>query len=118
MRECFKLGIMGCLPSKRRENDSSSTGDDGSEMGRTRSTCTEETRKPGSEEKPTLTPTIQMVNEETLKLLQEIGELRVFHTANNTDHSKNIARHQDIILALENPSKANSVKSNTPANLK
>lgn len=47
-----------------------------------------------------------MVNDETLKLLQEIGELKDFETA-TTDCKKNIAVHHDIMLALENPKNIN-----------
>lgn len=108
MRECFKLGIMGCLPSRRRDEQSTS------------SDINSPVEKPGSKrrsknadavknnEKPALAPTIQMVNEDTLKLLKEIGELKVFQTANNADHRRNIDLHQDIILALENPTKASN----------
>lgn len=58
-----------------------------------------------------------MVNADTLKLLQEIGELKVFQTASNVDHKKHIDLHQDIILALENPTKASAPVTSLPGAL-
>lgn len=104
MRECFKLSIMGCLPSRRRDEESSPK-ENAPAKKSARSNNTEEAIK---QDKSSLAPTIQMVNEETLKLLQEIGELKVFQTASNADHKKHIDMHHDIILALENPTKANN----------
>lgn len=119
MRECFKLSIMGCLPSRRQDRDdrqgTSNDTNASSPMGKggsKRPSNTAEGVK--THDKSTLTPTIQMVNEDTLKLLQEIGELKVFQTANNADHKKNIDLHQDIILALENPTKANCTVTSLP----
>ena len=108
MRECFKLSIMGCLPSRRRDDEVSpqeETAPAKKAASGKRSSNAEETIK---QEKSSLAPTIQMVNEETLKLLQEIGELKVFQTASNADHKKHIDIHHDIILALENPTKASN----------
>lgn len=98
---------MGCLPSRRRDDEVSpqETAPAKKAASDRRSNNAEETIK---QEKSSLAPTIQMVNEETLKLLQEIGELKVFQTASNADHKKHIDIHHDIILALENPTKANN----------
>lgn len=106
MGECFKLSIMGCLPSRRRDDEVSpqETAPAKKAASGRRSNNAEETLK---QDKSSLAPTIQMVNEETLKLLQEIGELKVFQTASSADHKKHIDIHHDIILALENPTKAN-----------
>lgn len=106
MRECFKLSIMGCLPSRRRDEEGSPKENAPAKKAASgrRSNNTEELKQ----DKSSLAPTIQMVNEETLKLLQEIGELKVFQTASNADHKKHIDIHHDIILALENPTKANN----------
>lgn len=116
MRECFKLGIMGCLPSRRRDDASESTSNDinspvGKAGSKRHSNSADAVQK---NDKSALAPTIQMVNEDTLKLLKEIGELKVFQTASNADHKKNIDLHQDIILALENPSKARSPGTSLP----
>lgn len=100
---------MGCFPSRQRSSEGSVTEDPS------------ETRTGGSSEdskknaKPNLTPTVQMVNDETLRLLQEIGELKVFNTA-NTDCKKNLAVHHDIMLALENPKSIGNA-TNSPAEL-
>lgn len=118
MRECFKRGIMGCLPSKKRDEENTSS-DTSSTAQRV-----DPSRKDASKkhEKSVLAPTIQMVNEDTLKLLKELGELKVFQTANNADHKRNIDLHQDIILALENPTKGSnavtSLSSATESNMK
>ena len=111
MRECFKLGIMGCLPSRRRDREESQGASSDTNSASAVEKAGSKRRSNNAEglkklDKSTLAPTIQMVNEDTLKLLQEIGELKVFQTANNADHKKNIDLHQDIILALENPTKA------------
>ena len=109
---------MGCLPSKKRDEENTS-GDTSSTAQRV-----DPNRKDASKkhEKSVLAPTIQMVNEDTLKLLKELGELKVFQTANNADHKRNIDLHQDIILALENPTKGSnavtSLSSATESNMK
>ena len=107
MRECFKLSIMGCLPSRRRDEESSPK-ENAPAKNASSGRCSNDTEEITKQDKSSLAPTIQMVNEETLKLLQEIGELKVFQTASNADHKKHIDIHQDIILALENPTKANN----------
>lgn len=104
MRECFKLSIMGCLPSRRRDEEERAPATNKA-SGKRSNINPEDTMK---QDKSTLAPTIQMVNEETLKLLQEIGELKVFQTASNADHKKHIDIHHDIIFALENPTKASN----------
>lgn len=97
---------MGCLPSRRRDEESSPKENAPSKKASgKRSNRTEEK---GNEDKASLAPTIQMVNADTLKLLQEIGELKMFQTASNADHKKHIDLHHDIMLALENPTKTNS----------
>jgi len=124
MRERFKIGIMGCLPSRRRDREENQATSNDKTLGKAgskrRSNSNVEVVK--KNDKSTLAPTIQMVNEDALKLLQEIGELKVFQTANNADHKKNIDLHQDIILALENPTKASlpvtSPASTTESNAK
>lgn len=50
-----------------------------------------------------------MVNEEILKFLQEIGELKVFQIVSNVDYKKYIDIYYDIILVLENLIKVNNV---------
>lgn len=102
---------MGCFPSRRRGQSDEVTADTakttqdvtGSSSGSAEPKCADQQG---------LTPTIQMVNEDTLKLLQEIGELKVFQTA-NTDRKRNLSIHHDIMLALENPT-----SKTMPANVK
>lgn len=98
---------MGCLPSRRRMAEASSTTEEQSEakIGSKEHSAAELTKK--SALPP---PTIQMVNEDTLKLLREIGELKVYKTA-NVNHKKNVKQHHDIMLALENPTKSEAVSN-------
>lgn len=108
MRECFKISIMGCLPSRRREpEESQATADTNSISTRRKGDDSQRQSNITSQgENSTMAPTIQMVNPDTLKLLQEIGELKVYQIASNADHRKHIDLHQDIIFDLENPTKA------------
>lgn len=111
MPECLKFNVMGCFPSRRRASDGLS-GEETSESRAGGQSSTTGIEPKCAEEG--LTPTIQMVNAETLKLLQEIGELKVFQTA-NTDCKKNLSIHHDIMLALENPTSKGTAM---PANVK
>lgn len=107
MPECFKLSIMGCLPSRRRAAEASSTTEEQSEakvVGKENS-ANESTKKTALPP-----PTIQMVNEDTLQLLRNIGELKVYKTA-SVNHKKDIKQHHDIMLALENPTKSEAVSN-------
>lgn len=108
MLEWLKNRVMGCIPSRRRSPQGSVT----EEPSETRTGGSSEDSKKNPSTKPNLKTTIQMVNDETLKLLQEIGELKDFETA-KTDCKKNIAVHHDIMLALENPKGLNSNSTNT-----
>lgn len=115
---------MGCIPSRSQETQGSAT-DDPSET-RTGCSSTEDSKRTqnntnSNTTKTNLKTTIQMVNDETLKLLQEIGELKDFETA-KTDCKKNLAVHHDIMLALENPKSRNPTtpssnsQTTTPSN--
>lgn len=123
MRECFKIGVMGCLPSRRRDNEesqvSSSDTNSTSPLGKAGSQRRSHIHAQGVklQDKSTMVPTIQMVNADTLKLLKEIGELKVFQTASNVDHEKHIDLHQHIILDLENPTKASCPVTSLPGAL-
>ncbi|CAH3141564.1 unnamed protein product [Pocillopora meandrina] len=106
MRECFKIRIMGCLPSRRQDEETSPK--ENSPSNKASGKRSNRTQEKGKKDKATLAPTIQMVNADTLKLLQEIGELKMFQTASDSDHKKHIDLHHDIMLALENPTKASN----------
>jgi len=99
---------MGCIPSRNQETQGSAT-DDPSETrtgGSSEDSKRNQNNTNSNTTKTNLKTTIQMVNDETLKLLQEIGELKDFETA-KTDCKKNLAVHHDIMLALENPKSRN-----------
>lgn len=90
---------MGCIPSRRRSAEGSSTEEQSESRVGGKEHSADETKKSG------LPPTtIQLVNEDTLKLLRDIGELKVYKTA-SVNHKKNMKQHHDIMLALENPTK-------------
>lgn len=67
-----------------------------------------DTQLPGADGKPgfDLQPKISLMSDHTLKLLQEIGELKVFTQADPSDAKQKINKHLDILLALENPQAA------------
>ena len=111
MPQCLRFNIMGCLPSRRR--NSPDVIDDIAPQANAASSNTDE---PKCVDPQGLTPTIQMVNEDTLKLLREIGELKVFTTADASDRNRNLSIHHDIMLALENPT--GKTATAMPANVK
>lgn len=98
---------MGCLPSRRRDPEESQATTDTNSISTVRKADSQGHSNIASQgENSRMAPTIQMVNPDTLKLLQEIGELKVYQIASDADHRKHIDLHQDIIFDLENPTKA------------
>lgn len=96
---------MGCMPSRQRNNANRRSENNGKQEGQRAKKPVEGKGNPESsvEAKTNMNPTISMMSDHTLKLLQEIGELKVFTQVNPSESKQKMNRHLDILLALENP---------------
>lgn len=97
---------MGCMPSRQRVNENRRSENINGKQDDER--ANKPVKGKGSQEssveaKTTMNPTISMMSDHTLKLLQEIGELKVFTQVNPSESKQKMSRHLDILLALENP---------------
>ena len=94
--------IMGCMPSRKRrngDNDDEYYTAGQSEQASSRPMGNNSTSSDGKN----LNPKISMMSDHTLKLLQEIGELKVFTQVNPTESKQVLNKHMDLLKALENP---------------